>query len=148
MKTHINLLALPRSWGGTVSWGVQTVFAQPLLSTPLGWPTLPAGGKNFVMAHKYASNAFVFRELFLLSKLQSHHLLLFPKLPVKLALKLIIDRILPSDKLAVCCHGIAEGFKKEWIFAWNQYLATNVESEKITLLMAMSCARSPSLLSQ
>ncbi|KAG0730404.1 Aminopeptidase Ey [Chionoecetes opilio] len=56
--------------------------------------------------------------------------------------------ISPNLKSTVYCHAIAEGGEKEWFFAWTQYMAANVGSEKVTLLRAMGCTRRPWLLSK
>ncbi|XP_063887273.1 aminopeptidase N-like isoform X2 [Scylla paramamosain] len=59
-----------------------------------------------------------------------------------------INSISPNLKSTVYCHAIAEGGEHEWTFAWQQYVAANVGSEKVTLLRAMGCTRRPWLLSK
>ncbi|KAK8402060.1 hypothetical protein O3P69_001270 [Scylla paramamosain] len=49
--------------------------------------------------------------------------------------------ISPNLKSTVYCHAIASGGEKEWNFAWEQYLASNVGSEKNRLLSAMGCTK-------
>ncbi|MPC23578.1 Aminopeptidase N [Portunus trituberculatus] len=58
------------------------------------------------------------------------------------------NSISPNLKATVYCHAIAEGGEHEWTFAWQQYVAANVGSEKVTLLRAMACTRRPWLLSK
>ncbi|XP_050699392.1 aminopeptidase N-like [Eriocheir sinensis] len=56
--------------------------------------------------------------------------------------------ISPNLKSTVYCHAIAEGGEEEWTFAWGQYLAAAVGSEKVKLLQAMGCTKRPWLLSR
>ncbi|XP_068239378.1 aminopeptidase N-like [Palaemon carinicauda] len=52
----------------------------------------------------------------------------------------------PNLKSMVYCRGIQEGGEKEWQFAWQQYLLSNVGSEKEQLLSAMGCTRNQQIL--
>ncbi|XP_069957725.1 aminopeptidase N-like [Cherax quadricarinatus] len=56
--------------------------------------------------------------------------------------------IAPSLKSAVYCQALATGGAEEWDFAWNQYLKSNVASEKHRLLRAMGCTKQLWLLSR
>lgn len=56
--------------------------------------------------------------------------------------------ISPNLKSTVYCHAIAAGDEKEWNFAWEQYLASNVGSEKNRLLSAMGCTKHTWILSR
>ncbi|KAK8726808.1 hypothetical protein OTU49_010068 [Cherax quadricarinatus] len=56
--------------------------------------------------------------------------------------------ISPSLKSVVYCHALAAGETEEWVFAWNQYLKSNLANEKRTLLRAMGCTRHLWLLSR
>merc|ERR1712212_421769 len=48
----------------------------------------------------------------------------------------------------VYCNAIAEGGEAEWNFAWQQYLKSNVASEKSTLLSALGCSKEVWILSR
>lgn len=54
--------------------------------------------------------------------------------------------ISPNLKRLVYCTAIRFGTLDDWTFAWKRYLASNVDSERRLLLMAMSCTREPWLL--
>ncbi|XP_063887388.1 aminopeptidase N-like [Scylla paramamosain] len=56
--------------------------------------------------------------------------------------------ISPNLKDVVYCTAIAAGKDKEWEFAWNQYLNSNVGSEKSRLLSALGCSRELWILSR
>ncbi|XP_063590569.1 aminopeptidase N-like [Penaeus indicus] len=56
--------------------------------------------------------------------------------------------ISPNLKTAVYCHAIAEGGEAEWDFAWDQYIATSVATEKKLLLNSMSCTKQAWILSR
>ncbi|XP_063887378.1 aminopeptidase N-like isoform X1 [Scylla paramamosain] len=56
--------------------------------------------------------------------------------------------ISPNLKYVVYCTAIAAGKDKEWEFAWNQYLNSNVGSEKSRLLSALGCSRELWILSR
>lgn len=56
--------------------------------------------------------------------------------------------ISPNLKDVVYCTAIAAGGKKEWEFAWSQYLASNVGSEKSKLLTALGCSKKIWILSR
>ncbi|XP_063609327.1 LOW QUALITY PROTEIN: aminopeptidase N-like [Penaeus indicus] len=56
--------------------------------------------------------------------------------------------ISPNLKWTVYCRAIDEGGEAEWDFAWDQYLRTNVASEKTLLLAAMACTREAWILSR
>nr|XP_053651337.1 aminopeptidase N-like isoform X1 [Cherax quadricarinatus] len=56
--------------------------------------------------------------------------------------------ISPNLKSTVYCHAISVGGEKEWNFAWNKYLKSNVGSEKIRLLSAMGCTKQVWILSR
>ncbi|XP_068246618.1 uncharacterized protein [Palaemon carinicauda] len=49
--------------------------------------------------------------------------------------------ISPNVKSVVYCTAISEGGEKEWNFAWEQYLDSNVASEKSKLLGALGCSK-------
>ncbi|KAK7075491.1 hypothetical protein SK128_020460 [Halocaridina rubra] len=49
--------------------------------------------------------------------------------------------ISPNLKSTVYCTAIADGGEVEWDFAWNQYLSSNVASERVVLLNAMGCSK-------
>jgi len=52
------------------------------------------------------------------------------------------ETIIPANlKSTVYCRAIAQGGEKEWNFAWNQYLNSNVATEKSMLLSAMGCTK-------
>ncbi|KAG5305888.1 AMPN Aminopeptidase, partial [Pseudoatta argentina] len=54
----------------------------------------------------------------------------------------------PNLKSVVYCTAIRVGGQSEWKFAWQRYLAANVESDKDLLLQALSCTREIWLLSR
>ncbi|KAK8734043.1 hypothetical protein OTU49_017450, partial [Cherax quadricarinatus] len=54
----------------------------------------------------------------------------------------------PNLKSTVYCTAIAAGGEKEWNFGWNQYLASNVGSEKSLLLYALGCTKKVWILSR
>ncbi|XP_047472166.1 aminopeptidase N-like [Penaeus chinensis] len=56
--------------------------------------------------------------------------------------------ISPNLKWTVYCRAIKEGGEAEWDFAWDQYLRTNVASEKTLLLSAMACTKEAWILSR
>lgn len=56
--------------------------------------------------------------------------------------------ITPNQKSTVYCTGIAEGGQDEWYFAWNQFLTTNLGTERDILLSALGCTKEVWLLSQ
>lgn len=56
--------------------------------------------------------------------------------------------ISPNLKMVVYCTAIRVGGQKEWKFAWERYLETNVGSEKDLLLYALGCTRETWLLSR
>ncbi|XP_037798468.1 aminopeptidase N-like [Penaeus monodon] len=56
--------------------------------------------------------------------------------------------ISPNLKWTVYCRAIEEGGEAEWDFAWDQYLRTNVASEKNLLLAAMACTKEAWILSR
>ncbi|KAG8253900.1 hypothetical protein J6590_019565 [Homalodisca vitripennis] len=48
---------------------------------------------------------------------------------------------IPKDmRGVVLCEGIRQGKMKEWNYVWDQYLASNVASEKNTYLQALACS--------
>ncbi|KAK7085869.1 hypothetical protein SK128_006192, partial [Halocaridina rubra] len=56
--------------------------------------------------------------------------------------------ISPNLKSMVYCRAIQEGGEEEWNFAWQQYLLSNVGSEKEQLLSGMGCSRKLWMLSR
>uniref|UniRef100_A0A6A7FVN9 Aminopeptidase N n=1 Tax=Hirondellea gigas TaxID=1518452 RepID=A0A6A7FVN9_9CRUS len=54
----------------------------------------------------------------------------------------------PNLKSTVFCTAIAEGGEKEWNFGWQQYLDSNVATEKISLLRALGCTKQIWILSK
>ncbi|XP_042889263.1 aminopeptidase N-like [Penaeus japonicus] len=56
--------------------------------------------------------------------------------------------ISPNLKSTVYCTGVAEGGEEEWNFAWQQYLGSNVATEKSKLLSAMGCTKEVWILSR
>ncbi|XP_027211487.2 aminopeptidase N [Penaeus vannamei] len=56
--------------------------------------------------------------------------------------------ISPNLKSTVYCYAIGEGGEAEWDFAWQQYLKSNVGSEKEKLLSALGCTKEMWLLSR
>ncbi|XP_063887402.1 aminopeptidase N-like [Scylla paramamosain] len=56
--------------------------------------------------------------------------------------------ISPNLKDVVYCTAIAAGKNKEWEFAWNQYLNSNVGSEKSRILKALGCSKKIWILSR
>ncbi|XP_050688585.1 aminopeptidase N-like isoform X2 [Eriocheir sinensis] len=54
----------------------------------------------------------------------------------------------PNLRSTVYCTGIAEGGEEAWNFGWQQYLATNVGSEKERLLTTLGCAKEVWILSR
>ncbi|XP_069952147.1 aminopeptidase N [Cherax quadricarinatus] len=54
----------------------------------------------------------------------------------------------PNLKSTVYCTAIAAGGEEEWNFGWDQYLASNVGSEKTTLLYALGCTKELWILSR
>lgn len=54
----------------------------------------------------------------------------------------------PNLKSVVYCTAIRNGGVKEWDFAWQRYLKTNVASEKDLLLGALGCTRETWLLTR
>ncbi|KAK7083493.1 hypothetical protein SK128_002213 [Halocaridina rubra] len=59
-----------------------------------------------------------------------------------------ISIISPNLKSTVYCTAIKHGGEEEWNFAWNQYLNSNVGSEKDKLLYAMGCSKETWMLSR
>ena len=53
----------------------------------------------------------------------------------------MVNRISPNLKSVVYCTAIRVGGQAEWDFAWQQYLETNVGSERDLLLLALGCSR-------
>lgn len=47
----------------------------------------------------------------------------------------------PNLRSTVYCTAVAAGDIQQWQFAWNQYLTSNVGSEKATLLTALGCTK-------
>lgn len=39
----------------------------------------------------------------------------------------------------IYCHAVSEGDDQEWDFGWDRYQASNVASEKMDILVALSC---------
>ncbi|KAK3895772.1 hypothetical protein Pcinc_000525 [Petrolisthes cinctipes] len=56
--------------------------------------------------------------------------------------------ITPNQKSTVYCTGIAEGGEAEWNFAWNQYLTTNLGTERDIILTALGCTKEIWILSR
>ncbi|XP_050688572.1 aminopeptidase N-like [Eriocheir sinensis] len=56
--------------------------------------------------------------------------------------------ISPNLKDVVYCTAIGKGGEMEWEFAWKQYLASNVASEKSKLLKALGCSKKIWMLSR
>ncbi|KAK8402122.1 hypothetical protein O3P69_001306 [Scylla paramamosain] len=56
--------------------------------------------------------------------------------------------ISPNLRDVVYCTAITAGKDKEWEFAWNQYLNSNVGSETSRLLSALGCSREKWILSR
>ncbi|XP_063609325.1 aminopeptidase N-like [Penaeus indicus] len=56
--------------------------------------------------------------------------------------------ISPIVKSSVYCHAIAEGGATEWAFGWNQYLKSNVASEKAKLLYGLGCSKEVTVLTR
>ncbi|XP_026478385.1 aminopeptidase N-like isoform X2 [Ctenocephalides felis] len=56
--------------------------------------------------------------------------------------------ISPDVRLPVYCAGIKQGNVEEWDFAFKKFKASNVPSEKMTLLSAMGCSRDPWILAR
>ena len=50
-------------------------------------------------------------------------------------------RIDVNMKNSVYCTAVANGGENEWDFAWNRYQASNVASEKNSLLGSMACTK-------
>ncbi len=62
--------------------------------------------------------------------------------------RVLFHRISPNLKGTVYCTAIRIGGQKEWDFAWQRYLKSNVGSEKDILLSALGCSREPWILSR
>ncbi|KAG0718922.1 Aminopeptidase Ey [Chionoecetes opilio] len=56
--------------------------------------------------------------------------------------------ISPNLRSTVYCVAIAQGGEEEWEFAWNQFLTSNVGSEKSKLLAALGCSKKIWILSR
>ncbi|XP_037798441.1 aminopeptidase N-like [Penaeus monodon] len=56
--------------------------------------------------------------------------------------------ISPIVKSSVYCHAIAEGGAAEWAFGLNQYLRSNVASEKAKLLYGLGCSKEVTVLTR
>ncbi|XP_047471493.1 aminopeptidase N-like [Penaeus chinensis] len=54
--------------------------------------------------------------------------------------------ISPIVKPSVYCHAIAEGGASEWAFGWDQYLKSNVASERAKLLYGLGCSKEVTVL--
>ena len=50
-------------------------------------------------------------------------------------------RIDVNMKNSVYCTAVANGGENEWDFAWDRYQASNVASEKNSLLGSMACTK-------
>ncbi|XP_063990680.1 putative aminopeptidase-2 isoform X2 [Diachasmimorpha longicaudata] len=48
-----------------------------------------------------------------------------------------------NAKKAVYCAAMKWGNYEDWKFLWNQYLTTNLEAEKVTILQGLGCTRNP-----
>ena len=46
------------------------------------------------------------------------------------------------------CNAITEGGEEAWQFGWSQYQASDVASEKVSLLSALTCAEEVWLLNR
>uniref|UniRef100_A0A3Q1F5F9 Aminopeptidase n=1 Tax=Acanthochromis polyacanthus TaxID=80966 RepID=A0A3Q1F5F9_9TELE len=58
------------------------------------------------------------------------------------------NNIHPNLRSVIYCQAVAAGGKAEWEFAWDQYLSSNVTSEKDQLREALSCTRKTWLLNR
>ncbi|XP_070567834.1 aminopeptidase N-like [Ptychodera flava] len=58
------------------------------------------------------------------------------------------NRISPNVRDVVYCTAIGQGDRQHWEFAWQQYKATQVSSEKLLLMNAMTCSKEPWILSR
>lgn len=58
------------------------------------------------------------------------------------------SNISPNLKSIVICAAVRSGGKEEWDFVWEQYLASNVGSEKDVLLQTLSCSSEAWILSR
>ncbi|KAK7083143.1 hypothetical protein SK128_001738 [Halocaridina rubra] len=56
--------------------------------------------------------------------------------------------ISPNEKKPVICTAIADGGEEEWNFAWNQYLTSNIATEKDALMLSMACSKEVWILSR
>lgn len=60
-----------------------------------------------------------------------------------------VNRRVPKNlKQVVYTTAIKEGTKEDWDFLWNQYESTNVVSEKVEILNALSCSQDSETLNQ
>ena len=57
-------------------------------------------------------------------------------------------RINANLKSVTYCNAIAEGGEEEWQFGWDQYKASDVASERDSLLSALTCAEEVWLLNR
>ncbi|XP_015127586.1 putative aminopeptidase-2 [Diachasma alloeum] len=53
-----------------------------------------------------------------------------------------------NAKKAVYCTALKWGNYEDWEFLWKQYLSTNLEAEKVTILQALGCTRDPKALDE
>ena len=61
---------------------------------------------------------------------------------------LSIRRIDVNLKSVTYCNAMAEGGEEEWQFGWSQYRASEVASERDTLLSALTCSKEVWLLNR
>lgn len=60
-----------------------------------------------------------------------------------------LNKTIPVNaKKAVYCTALKYGDYTDWKFLWNQYLTTNFEAEKVTILQALGCTREPKALDE
>ena len=60
----------------------------------------------------------------------------------------LMFRINANLKSVTYCNAIAEGGEEEWQFGWDQYKASDVASERDSLLSALTCAEEVWLLNR
>lgn len=52
-----------------------------------------------------------------------------------------LNSISPDSKPAILCTALKHGTYDDWQFLWEQYRASNFESEKVLILSALGCTQ-------
>jgi aminopeptidase N len=62
---------------------------------------------------------------------------------------IILSHRIPANlRSLVSCTALANGGEEEWDFLWNRYQESIITTEQVTILSALGCTKSESLLTQ